>query len=352
MSRARGDGLYRRPDSAIWWCSYKDATGRRIRLSTGTGDKEQARRELDDRRGRAVRGEVLLPGADKVTVNNLADDLVIEYTVNRRRSLERLEDALTHVRATFGQRRAQQVTTPEIRAYVRQRQESKVANATINYELAALKRAFRLAQDAGRIMHRCHIPMLEVRNARKGFFDREQFEAFRKALPDYAQPAVTAAFITGWRTRDELLTRQWKHVDFTHGWLRLEPNETKNGEGRMFPLTPELRACLEVQRATTEALQRKTGRIIPWVFHRDGQPLKTFYKAWHRACRAAGVPGRIPHDLRRTAVRNLERAGVPRSAAMAMVGHKTESIYRRYAIVDEAMLKKGAEQLAKLEATR
>ena len=99
-------------------------------------------------------------------------------------------------------------------------------------------------------------------------------------------------------------------------------------------------------------MQRKTGRIIPWVFHRDGKPLKTFYKTWHRACRAAGVPGRIPHDLRRTAVRNLERAGVPRSAAMAMVGHKTESIYRRYAIVDEAMLKAGAERLARLEGTR
>ncbi len=74
-------------------------------------------------------------------------------------------------------------------------------------------------------------------------------------------------------------------------------------------------------------------------------PIKSFRRAWLTACEAAGLSGRIPHDFRRTAVRNLERAGVPRSTAMKMVGHKTESIYRRYAIVDEAMLKEGAAKL-------
>ena len=78
-----------------------------------------------------------------------------------------------------------------------------------------------------------------------------------------------------------------------------------------------------------------------------GRPLKGFVKAWRAACKAAGVPGRIPHDFRRTAVRNLERACVPRSTAMAMVGHRTEAIYRRYAIVDEVMLREAAEKLAR-----
>ncbi len=120
----------------------------------------------------------------------------------------------------------------------------------------------------------------------------------------------------------------------------------------MFIVTLELRATLEEQRARTEALQRRMGRIIPWVFHRNGQPIKGFHRAWRTACRNAGVPGRIPHDFRRTAVRNMERAGVPRSVAMKMVGHKTESIYRRYAIVDEAMLREGAERLARAEQGR
>ena len=94
-----------------------------------------------------------------------------------------------------------------------------------------------------------------------------------------------------------------------------------------------------------------TGRVIPWLFHRDGKPIRDFYDAWHKACKAAGMPGRIPHDFRRTAVRNIERAGVPRSAAMQLTGHITESVYRRYAIVDEAMLNEGVEKLATLYAT-
>ncbi len=120
----------------------------------------------------------------------------------------------------------------------------------------------------------------------------------------------------------------------------------KNRDGRMFHLSPELRAVLERQFARTRDMERRTGRIIPWLFHRNGRPIKSFRRAWLTACRKAGVPGRIPHDFRRTAIRNLERDGVPRSTAMAMVGHRTESIYRRYPIVDEAMLRESAGKLA------
>jgi integrase len=143
-----------------------------------------------------------------------------------------------------------------------------------------------------------------------------------------------------------VLTRKWQHVDLAANWLRLDPGESKNSEGRMFPLTPELRDVLSQQLAKTRQLEKATERVIPWVFHRNGKPIKDYYGAWDEACRLAGLPDRIAHDLRRTAVRNLERAGVPRSSSMKMTGHKTESVYRRYAIVDEAMLREGAEKLA------
>jgi len=125
--------------------------------------------------------------------------------------------------------------------------------------------------------------------------------------------------------------------------VRLEPETTKNDEGRVFPFkaSPELADLLARQRQATSAVERETGQIVPLVFHCRGSRIKNLHAVWRRACREAGCPGRFIHDLRRTAVREMERAGVPRSVAMKLSGHKTESIYRRYAIVSEADLAEG-----------
>ena len=125
---------------------------------------------------------------------------------------------------------------------------------------------------------------------------------------------------------------------------------TKNGEGRVVYLTPELKELLAEQLARVDTLARQTGRIIPWLFphlrgRRAGLRRRGFEKAWETACKRAGVPGRLLHDFRRTAVRNLERAGVPRSVATKITGHKTESVYRRYAIVSDAELREAVKRL-------
>jgi integrase len=159
---------------------------------------------------------------------------------------------------------------------------------------------------------------------------------------------IQTAYITGWRIKSEILSRQKQHLDLQSGFLRLEREETSSEEERKFPLTPGMRELLVRQLEEVDELERKTSRIIPWLFHHNGKPIKDFRKAWALACQRAGILGKVPHDFRRTAVRNLERAGIPRSASMAMVGHRTESIYQRYKVADEAMLKESAAKLAAL----
>src|SRR5262249_35160075 len=148
----------------------------------------------------------------------------------------------------------------------------------------------------GEKIHRApHIRMLQENNVRKGFFEPDQLAAVRRYLAADLQPMVVFSYITGWRS-DEIKTLTLAQVDFQAGTVVLFVGEEKNRAGRTFYMTPALRSALEAQRARTETVQRARGVIIPWVFHRNGKPIRDFRGAWDAACRRAGVPDRIPHD--------------------------------------------------------
>ena len=149
------------------------------------------------------------------------------------------------------------------------------------------------------------------------------------------------ASATGWRTHSEVLPLEMAQRHWGRRRVRLDAHHDKERRG---PVVPDLETILNDQLAIHETL-KKSGRVVPFVFHRNGERIKEFRTAWKNACKAAGCPGKLIHDMRRSAVRTFERAGVPRSVAVSIVGHKTESIYRRYAIVDEAMQREAAARL-------
>ena len=243
--------------------------------------------------------------------------------MNQRRSTRRLGTSIKALEPAFVHMRACDISLDRLNRYVSERMAAGIAPSTVKLELTHLHKAFRLAERAGKAM--CPpFPQITVRNVRTGFFERADFEAVRSHLPEAFQGPITFACLTGWRVPSEILTLRWKQVDFSAGMVRLEPGTTKNDEGRVFPfgVLPELANLLRAQWEQALSLELATGQSIPLLFHWNDRGTlkeihpKALYHRWKRACRLAGVPTRIPHDFRRTAVRNLERAGVPRSVAM------------------------------------
>ncbi len=338
----------------IWWIRYY-RNGKREEESARTQVKEEARDLMRQREGDIAKGVPISAKVGRLRFEDAAADLLNDYKVNGKKSHDNVKATVVEgaLAPWFGGRRMASITTADVRAYVADRQTQGYANATINRELAALKRMYTLAIQAGKLLQRPHIPMLAERNVRKGFFERAQFDAVRNRLPATYQALVTLAYYTGWRVRSELLPLEWRQIDRHAGVIRLEPETTKNRDGRVFKYAEldELREAIEGLWLRHQALER-AGILTPLVFCRQkGQPILTFWKRWRAACIEAGCPGRIPHDFRRTAVRNLSRAGVPDTVAMKITGHKTRSVFDRYDITSEEDLAEASRKLQALTGT-
>jgi integrase len=344
MEARRGlGGVYLR--GGVWWVRYS-YRGEKRRESSGSTRRPDAVRLLKKRLGEMGQGK--LPGADaeRVTLADLGRILVDDYGLKGNRTTARAQQSLVHVREHFGENaRALDVTADALVGYAMERQRAGAAPATVKNELAALRRAFNLAVRAGRLPQRPAFPIIDARNRRKGFFEDSDFRAVLAHLPPDVAAVAEFLYWTGWR-KGEALTLEWRHVDLKAGIIRID--DSKNGEPRTMPfrVLPELAALIDRQRERTSALEQARGIIVPHVFHRDGTPVRSFRRSWLRACVAVGQPHRLPHDFRRTAARNLSRAGVPEQVIMALCGWKTRSVFDRYRIVNEQDLADGLGKLA------
>lgn len=345
--RSKGTGSIFQPrGSSFYWIAYMSG-GKRHYETTKSKRKQDAQDLLTKRLGDIARGIAVTPSMGRLTLSDGLRAVVENLEMNGRKTADDTQRRIdTYLLPHFGaDRKMNGITTADIEKYKAARLADDAAAATINRELAALRRGYRLAIRGGQLHHMPYVGLLRENNARTGFFERAQFDEVLEHMPTELHPPLWFAYITGWRFKSEVLSLTVSNVDLKGGFVRLEVGSTKSGEGRTFFMTQKLRTVLTQQIASIDAL-KKRGIICPYIFHRaNGKQIKDLRRHWELALDAAGYPGKLLHDFRRTAVRSLERAGVPRSTAMAMVGHKTESIYRRYAIVDEAMHREGAAKL-------
>jgi integrase len=274
---------------------------------------------------------------DKIKTAKLLDLLLADYELNGK-SVEWARYVDGHLRPVFGDMRASTVGTEAIGRYVSERRRTGIANSTINRELSLLRRAFNLGfnQEPRLVATVPRIPRFAELNVRKGFFDDELFLRLRAELPEHLRPVITFAYSTGCR-KGEILGLRWTQVDFQAKVVRLEPGETKNRESRTVPMIGDVREMLAIQKQRRDEFYPR----CPFVFSRHGKQIRNFYSAWREASKRAGLadadgkPEKLFHDLRRTGVRNLVRAGVPERVAMAISGHKTRSVFDRYNIIND-----------------
>jgi integrase len=332
----------------VWW-SQVYVNGVAVRESCQTRDRAEAKRALKERELQALRGE--RPVLGKAMWLDASSALLAHYHAYGSRNPVEAGYRLKHLNRHFGGYKLVDIDSAAITAYVVNRRAQGAAPGTIGIELATLRKALRLAHEQGKLATVPVIRSPKPAPARAGFVERHELESICRELSDDLQLVVRIAFLYGWRVRSEVLPLTKAQVDLEIGTLRLEPGRTKNGDARIVYLTPELKAELIEQLARVRSLERELGQVIHFVFPHlrgrfKGQRWTTIQWPWQKACARAGVAGRRPHDLRRSAVRNMVNVGISQRVAQAMTGHRTTSVFMRYQIVVPDDLRNAARRLS------
>jgi integrase len=355
--RPRGTGSIHKV-GRMWYIAYY-LNGTQVTESSRS-DKKSVAEEMLRSRLEAVRQGSFSPRADRVTFGELAEDLVRDYETTRKRTLR---DALIRIslhlapffhctveksqppsRPRFvGGDRAAGIRNDAAQKYILMRRKEGASDGTTIQELALLRRMLHLGVKNGKLYRVASIELPKEPPARKGFLEPADFRRLLNALPNWLRPPTVVAYATGMR-RGELCGLKWENLMLRDArpHIRLEADQTKNGRGRVIPLTGEALVLIRMQKELRDSRYPD----CPFVFFRPRLPWERkvpgwravgdFRKTWDAACESVGVPGLRWHDMRRSACRNLIRAGVPQSVAMSISGHITTSVFIRYDISSEA----------------
>jgi integrase len=371
----RGDGrIYKRGKEGkeIWWIGFygptaagwgqiRESTG--IKIASGADSRDRAKKILG-RRLREVENSVegikdfSGPAQRRVTVGELLDALELYHETVKPKSLRQARTAIRHIRARFGNLRAAAVTPKLVRDYVAERMKAGAKPSTINRATEKLARAYSLGIEDGRIAFAPKIVALKEDNARQGTITAADFKKRMTHVTDQdfrdyfewlywsgARPGGAAAMT-------------WASFD-REGWtITLEARIDKTSTAIKWALTGPFREIIE-RRLKRRRLDSnliffyETKTKLPRAFvtmKPNGTTIYHYTETWRTAGEDAKVPDFETYALRRTAITNNRRAGIPPKVCMALSGHSTTSTFHRYSIVDEVDLRDAAEKRAVYEA--
>jgi integrase len=319
----------------IWHVEYWH-DGIRHRESSRSSDRQVA---LDLLRMRLDALGKMAPGMyRKATVADVLKCVLADYELTGKRTVRVMRYHVATWTARLGTVPAASVTYATLTTIAQEWQQVGASAATINRRMAALHRAYVLAERRSMVLRVPQVPRLREDNVRQGFLEPASFRHLLAAIRDTdLRDAIEWAYLSGAR-KAEVVALRWSWYDPSLRMIVLPASVTKNGKARAIPVLGPF----------VEVLERRAARrhpTSPLIFHRHGKPLGDFRKRWARAVAAVGLPDLIPHDLRRSAVRNLVRAGVDRRVAMKISGHEDEVVFSRYNITDAADLRAAASRL-------
>jgi integrase len=342
--KLRGQGRIFLRGSVLWIAYY--LRGKEYRESAHTTDENTAKRFLKHRL-KEVGADTLglktfvAPAQHRLTIQNLVDALESDYKLRGKASLQNLSN-LKRARRDFGPVLATSLTAEAVDQYIEKRLAAGDRPATINRATQVLSQAYKLAIERRHLSTAPHIRKLsEKGNERQGFFSDSEFRLVMSNLPEHLKDFALFGYLCGWR-KGEIASLRWADVD--GDTIRLRGENSKNGEARLLAFDGGELAELMERRAKARVIPNLNGPLVAeYVFHHDGEPIKDFRKSWASACKLAGVSGKLFHDLRRTAVRDLIRCGVHEATARKISGHKTPSMLQRYNIQSESDIRQALE---------
>jgi len=367
--RANGEGsIYLR--GRVWWVRYsvkrwvvEKATGERKLRSVQVAESSRSAKKTDAKNMLTARlgqygDHTMVADPRKLTYEDLRDAYLEHLEEKGSRSVRRRADgtltfsSLPRLNSFFAGRMALSIATADCREFRRRKREAGLCDISIDRSLAALRAMFRRAVKDGRLAPAQLPPdfgVLNADNVRTGFIKDAEAERLGRLLAEPLATAFRLAYLTGMRW-GEIEKLRWEYVDLLDKEIRLPGTITKNGRSRTIPLFGDLSNRLACQSQQADGL----------VFH-----LGSCRNRWHAACVAAGLgrweclacrapveEGECPacgkrrrrelrydglrlHDLRRSAVRNMVRRGIPEVVAMQVSGHETRAVFDRYNIVSQ-----------------
>jgi integrase len=335
--------IYQR--NRVWWVKYY-SKGRPVYESSHSTNPEGAERLLRKRLGEIATGAFRGTAVERATLDELFDLVVADYKENGKRSIDDVLSRLKlHLRPKLGKLRAADFGSADVRRYKANRQNERAQPATINRELSILKRAFSLGarHDPPFVLHNPPVEKIPEQNVRIGFLEKADYDRLLAELPSYLKLALVIAYHTGCRL-GELMSLRWSDINLAGGEITIRAEHAKSKRHRLLPIYGDMKFALQEQKVERDEKHPQ----LEWVFHDGhGNRLLTFYKAWNSACERAKLDGRLFHDLRRSAVRNMVRAGIPEKIAMAISGHRTRHVFDRYNIVTDKDLATAAQQMTR-----